>query len=1090
MLIRLTARSLVLLHLLARRIHKHPDLHSCQVHAELVDQGALDPSRKPRLWILRNMVYALRVNPVNNDLWVALPCLTVVEIPDIVRAWSWRLHVSEISWRSKLVIGGPLPQPLCGGLMQTWSVGVRDYWIQHRTVAVCSLSCSTNSVCTSYLSFGRCHIQMGMLACRLDIRVRFNIPLTILSAVVAVAFTFAAFWTAYLSETIENPHVTLLVSQAYKAVRACIYSRCPERDPEAAYEALQQDGEGHHDDPCPRTSQDWTEEEWDVGENMEPGPCQRSQTPLRRLSCDEHDTSSTTSSSSTRSDSSEHMRQHVASGSGSTFSGTTLASTASLSGTSHPSWDESLHAGLSRETRLRLTAQAQERPPPMFDWRYWAKTHWKTVTRLLALRAAVWGMALVLMHYCGMWAMHIPGGHISWNPGIVVLSYGVAFAMCLVACIFMEHMDMHFGRQVAFSTIAAFGCCSMHYTGMAAATFYTSSPPGPPEAGYPQYLHSTIIGIAVCVCVVSNVVLAQNAITARNRMAEMILTKRRLWRIMAEKEAAERANEVKQQFISVASHEIRTPMHTVNGYCELLARTPLTEEQTVYIASIQQACHAINVIAGNVLDFSKLDRNNVEQSARPVLVQLRKVLEDLARIQSNVPGVDIIISVASDVPVTVYLDETYTFRVLMNKFCDKGYICVTVSMNGPGQLVFQVRDTGCGIPARFRSAIFEPFRQADTSLIRSREGTGLGLSIIKHLVQRMMGSVEVESTEGLGSTFTVKLPVAPPSCTNTPCSDDIPLLDLSEIPSTPTPKRICVVYSDPRTEALLVELWAQHGHITSRGIAAKSVAELVHTADAVWTDVGSVAVSPLLRALLSSKTPRPFPVYIAYNEQSDLAALEPEWSGARNAVLVKRPVVLHALRDLLESPESHMGVHVLKEQSKVRFAIPAQYAETLSPNETVLPRPAKSYVGPVEEIEMTVEPRNRRETVLLVEDNPVNQRLGCRLLEKLGYAVVTANHGQEALDAISRSTFYCCLMDCQMPVLDGFATTRKVRELESEGTLQGHLPIVALTANVTTDCESLCRQAGMDHFLPKPLVLADLEETLKSYGGPPPHCST
>lgn len=91
---------------------------------------------------------------------------------------------------------------------------------------------------------------------------------------------------------------------------------------------------------------------------------------------------------------------------------------------------------------------------------------------------------------------------------------------------------------------------------MAAATFYTSSPPGPPEAGYPQYLHSTIIGIAVCVCVVSNVVLAQNAITARNRMAEMILTKRRLWRIMAEKEAAERANEVKQQFISVASHEV------------------------------------------------------------------------------------------------------------------------------------------------------------------------------------------------------------------------------------------------------------------------------------------------------------------------------------------------------------------------------------------------------------------------------------------------------------------------------------------------------------------------------------------------------
>lgn len=138
---------------------------------------------------------------------------------------------------------------------------------------------------------------------------------------------------------------------------------------------------------------------------------------------------------------------------------------------------------------------------------------------------------------------------------------------------------------------------------MAAATFYTRAPPDP-HNGYPAYLPFVIVGVAVLVCVISNAVLAHAAIISRNRMAEVILTKRRLWRIMAEKEAAEQANELKQQFISVASHEIRTPLHAVNGYCDLLALTSLTEEQALYVKSIQQACHAINVIAGNVLGES------------------------------------------------------------------------------------------------------------------------------------------------------------------------------------------------------------------------------------------------------------------------------------------------------------------------------------------------------------------------------------------------------------------------------------------------------------------------------------------------------
>lgn len=135
---------------------------------------------------------------------------------------------------------------------------------------------------------------------------------------------------------------------------------------------------------------------------------------------------------------------------------------------------------------------------------------------------------------------------------------------------------------------------------MWAATFYTRALPAK-DPGYPSFLSFSVLVIAIFVCVISNTVLAHSAILSRNRMAEVILTKRRIWRIMAEKEAAEQANELKQQFISVASHEIRTPLHAVNGYCELLALTDLTDEQKLYVTSIQQACHAINVIAGNVL---------------------------------------------------------------------------------------------------------------------------------------------------------------------------------------------------------------------------------------------------------------------------------------------------------------------------------------------------------------------------------------------------------------------------------------------------------------------------------------------------------
>ena len=314
------------------------------------------------------------------------------------------------------------------------------------------------------------------------------------------------------------------------------------------------------------------------------------------------------------------------------------------------------------------------------------------------------------------------------------------------------------------------------------------------------------------------------------------------------------------------------------------------------------------------------------------------------------------------------------------KFCEKGYICVVVRLGKPGQVVFQVRDTGVGIPASFRSALFQPFRQADQSLTRPKQGTGLGLSIVKHLVSRMSGSVDVESVEGEGSTFSVRLPIALTG--HPPNSQEEPLLDISNEPPAPqaSGKRIRIVHNDPRVEGLFVELFADHGYIPTSGLSEASVQEVMRNTDAVWADVESVASSSLLRSLLCTQTNRPFPVYVVHNDSRDLATLEPELGAARNAILLKRPLLLHSLRDMLENPEPHMGAHIAQQEApKVRFALPvtaAAVAETVGTlqkekfRETVVgSTPVEEKAGG-EEIEM--EPK-RKEVVLLVEDNLVRR---------------------------------------------------------------------------------------------------------------------
>ena len=273
-------------------------------------------------------------------------------------------------------------------------------------------------------------------------------------------------------------------------------------------------------------------------------------------------------------------------------------------------------------------------------------------------------------------------------------------------------------------------------------------------------------------------------------------------------------------------------------------------------------------------------------------------------------------------------------------------------MNTSEEIIIEVIDTGCGIPKSFRSSLFQPFRQADMSTTRSRQGTGLGLSIVKHLLQRMNGTIEVNSVEGEGSTFTVKLPVA--------TSSDPPNVTLPQ-------KRVKVVYSHEKTAKLLVDMWSQYGLAVSLGSTRSPPSELTKDVDAIWTDVESVRSSCALRDFMMAPQSFP-PIYITHTDAFELSTLEPALSSARNVVVVKQPIIMHGVLGMLLNPGPYLGSDIASSvPGKVRFVLPPGAEKGKSRQVCAEPLPSLSCQHPKHGPTM---PKRRR--VLLVEDNIVS----------------------------------------------------------------------------------------------------------------------
>ena len=548
------------------------------------------------------------------------------------------------------------------------------------------------------------------------------------------------------------------------------------------------------------------------------------------------------------------------------------------------------------------------------------------------------------------------------------------------------------------------------------------------------------------------------------RTSQLARTNRKIQKTMEDlrkaKEGAEQASRAKSQFLANMSHEIRTPMNGVLGMTEVLLDTPLTTEQKRITRTIYQSGESLLGIINDILSFSKIEAGKLH--LEKIDFDLHEQMEEAVELFSETAygkGIEMACFIKENVPTTVSGDPVRLRQIVTNlvsnaiKFTEQGEVVLTIDRaddpNGRSMVRFEVKDTGVGIEEKAQDRIFDHFSQADGSTTRKYGGTGLGLAIAKQLVEMMGGELCVSSEIGKGSTFWF-----------TACLEMTRGLDPHQQPSPGLEGIRVLVVDDNQTNRSILSY-----HLDSWGAPHSCVPG------------GQAALEELQR---KAEQGQPY----------ELAILDlhmPEMDGIELAENIKAVPILSTTTLILLS-----SAHVEERERLGEIGIPVSLYKPVRKSHlydgmvTALSSPLPK---PPADLQPSTLPQREafgRASVLLAEDNPVNQTVALAMLDFLGCDVEVVDDGQEALRVLSGSRFDLVLMDCQMPELDGYGATRQIRRWENSGKtltresgpVSLRLPVIALTGNAMEGDRANCLAAGMDDYLSKPFKKEQLRELL------------